>query len=165
MFLLSPRNICVSFPANFVACYKFSKMVKLGDIEGTCHARQCCLRPVSLFSQALTQRLSQKLQLYQYKFNAAQHSYVQIYTKKDEIESILSCFLLSFQQDYSLIQETASLFAYSAFRALQHCFQPPPAPEASSASISGQQLALAARRLVGYWVSAGEVAVDCPWLM
>ncbi len=40
-FLLSPRTISVSLAATFVARYKVSEVAKLGDIEGTCHERQC----------------------------------------------------------------------------------------------------------------------------
>ncbi len=35
MFLLYPRNICVSLATNFVARYKVSEVAKLGDTEGT----------------------------------------------------------------------------------------------------------------------------------
>ncbi len=35
MFLLSPKNICLSLTTNFVARYKVSEVVQLGDIEGT----------------------------------------------------------------------------------------------------------------------------------
>ncbi len=36
MFLLSPRNICVSLAKNFVAPYTVSEVAKLGGIEGAC---------------------------------------------------------------------------------------------------------------------------------
>ncbi len=43
MFLLSPRNICVSLATNFVARYKVSEVAKLGDTEGTSMSRVTCL--------------------------------------------------------------------------------------------------------------------------
>ncbi len=51
MFLLSPRNFCMSLPAIFVARYKVSEVAKLGDTEGTsmpCHVAMFFMRALTV---------------------------------------------------------------------------------------------------------------------
>ncbi len=50
---------CLSLQ-NFVVRYKVSNAAKLGDIEGTCHWRQCQARHGFTFSQAFTFMLCHK---------------------------------------------------------------------------------------------------------
>ncbi len=49
LFLLSPRNICVSLAINIDARFKVFELAKLGDIEGNYLARR-----VSKFSKAFS---------------------------------------------------------------------------------------------------------------